>query len=154
MDIEESIDVLNTLIEINNDRIEGYQTASKETEEADLKNLFFHLAQTSKKCKQELVSEVHRLGGKVEQGTTIAGKFFRVWMDFKAALTGNDRKTVLESCEFGEDKILDTYNDVIKHHHEDLNNEQKLMLNHHRSLIKADHDKVKMLRDEEELVHS
>jgi uncharacterized protein (TIGR02284 family) len=154
MDIQKSIDVLNTLIEINNDRIEGYQTAFRETEEADLRNLFFHLAQTSEKCKHELIGEIHNLGGKVEEGTTTAGKFFRVWMDFKAALSGNDRKTILESCESGEDKALDTYDNVIKHHLEDLNTEQRVMLNHHHSLIKADHDKVKMLRDEEELVHS
>jgi hypothetical protein len=32
--------VLNTLIIINNDRIEGYETAAKETEEQDLKVLF------------------------------------------------------------------------------------------------------------------
>jgi hypothetical protein len=32
--------VLNTLITINNDRIEGYETATKETEEQDLKTLF------------------------------------------------------------------------------------------------------------------
>jgi len=35
--------VLNTLIENNNDRIEGYETASNETEEQDLKTLFAQL---------------------------------------------------------------------------------------------------------------
>lgn len=34
MDKEKSIDVLNTLIEINNDRIEGYETASEERKKA------------------------------------------------------------------------------------------------------------------------
>ena len=32
MEDKKSINVLNKLIEINNDRIEGYETASKETE--------------------------------------------------------------------------------------------------------------------------
>mgnify|MGYP006219800087 CR=1 FL=1 len=32
---EKSIEVLNSLITINNDRIEGYETASKETEEVN-----------------------------------------------------------------------------------------------------------------------
>jgi hypothetical protein len=45
--------VLNTLIEINNDRIEWYETASKETKEQDLKTLFAQLSQTIQKCKNE-----------------------------------------------------------------------------------------------------
>ena len=32
---EKTIEVLNTLITINNDRIEGYETAAKETDEQD-----------------------------------------------------------------------------------------------------------------------
>ena len=39
MENEETIDVLNTLITINNDRIEGYETAANETKEQDLKRL-------------------------------------------------------------------------------------------------------------------
>jgi hypothetical protein len=53
MEKEKSIDVLNTLIEINNYRIEGYETASKETKEQDLKTLFAQLSHTIQKCKNE-----------------------------------------------------------------------------------------------------
>ena len=38
MNTEKSIEILNSLIQINNDRIQGYETASKETEEVDLKS--------------------------------------------------------------------------------------------------------------------
>ena len=109
MDKEKLIDVLNKLIEINNDRIESYETASKETEENDLKILFAGFITTSQKCKQELVHEVLNLGGTPEEGTRITGKFFRVWMDVKAALTNKDRKAILKSCEYGEDVAVDTY---------------------------------------------
>uniref|UniRef100_UPI0025C47882 YtxH domain-containing protein n=1 Tax=Marinilabilia sp. TaxID=2021252 RepID=UPI0025C47882 len=51
---EKAIEVLNSLITINNDRIEGYETASNETEEPDLKNLFAQFISTSQKCKKEL----------------------------------------------------------------------------------------------------
>ena len=53
MENETTIAVLNTLITINNDRIEGYETASKETEEQDLKTLFAQFSSTSQKCKHE-----------------------------------------------------------------------------------------------------
>lgn len=147
MDNEKSIDVLNTLIEINNDRIEGYETASDETEESDLKNLFSSLMATSKKCKAELTEEVERLGGEATEGTKVSGKFFRVWMDVKAALTGKDRKAILDSCEYGEDIAVETYEKALKNDDDDLGLEQRSMIAAQYELIKADHDEVKSLRD-------
>ena len=142
-----AIEVLNSLITINNDRIEGYETASKETEEADLKALFARFISTSKKCKQELVMEVKSLGGEEAEGTKVSGKFFRVWMDVKAALTGKDRKAILSSCEFGEDHAKDTYDKALENDSEVLSAEQLTMIYEQKTLIKADHDHVKAMRD-------
>ncbi len=147
MEKEKTIEVLNTLITINNDRIEGYETASKETDEFDLKTLFERFIATSQKCKQELVREVNMLGGEEAEGTKVSGKFFRAWMDVKAALTGNDRKTILDSCEYGEDEALDTYEDVLEDDLEHLSAGQKTMIFAQKSLLRADHDHVKSLRD-------
>lgn len=132
---------------INNDRIEGYETASKETEEPDLKTLFAQFISTSQKCKQELVIEVNKLGGKAAEGTLTSGKFFRGWMDVKAALTGKDRKAILNSCEFGEDKAKDTYDKALEKDLEHLSAEQQTMINAQKSLLKADHDHIKSLLD-------
>lgn len=147
MENEKSIDVLNTLIQINNDRIEGYETASKETEEEDLKTLFAELTQTSQKCKAELTDEVTKLGGTATEGTKTTGKFFRVWMDVKVALTGKDRKAILDSCEYGEDIALDTYEKALENDSEDLTSEQEDMIKDQHALIKADHIRVKSMRD-------
>ena len=140
--------MLNSLITINNDRIEGYETASKETEEHDLKTLFARFISTSQRCKQELVREVNKLGGEVAEGTKTSGKFFRLWMDVKAALTGKDRKAILNSCEYGEDKALETYDKVLENDLEHLSAEQQTMIYAQKSLLKADHDHVKALCDE------
>lgn len=148
MDNDKTVDVLNTLIEINNDRIEGYETASKETEEHDLKNLFSSLIKTSTRCKAELTQEVERLGGTPIEGTKTSGKFFRAWMDVKAALTGKDRKAILNSCEYGEDVAVDTYDKALKNDYEHLGVEQRSMINDQRELITADHAQIKELRDQ------
>ncbi len=147
MNKEKSIDALNMLIEINNDRIKGYETALNETEEADLKNIFSMFLQTSQKCKVELVTEVNKLGGSPIEGTKTSGKFFRVWMDVKAALTGKNRKEILSSCEYGEDAAIDTYNKVLKNDIENITSEQQAIINAQLKLLKADHDKVKSMRD-------
>lgn len=147
MQTQESIEVLNTLITINNDRIEGYETATNETDEQDLKDLFAKFTETSQKCKQELVIEVTKLGGEVEEGTLLSGKFFRTWMEVKAALTGHNRKAILDSCEYGEDIAVDTYEKALKDNAGDITSDQKTMINAQYFLIKADHDKVKAMRD-------
>ncbi|WP_309609961.1 PA2169 family four-helix-bundle protein [Flavobacterium sp.] len=147
MDNEKTIEVLNSLIVINNDRIEGYETASKETEAGDLKSLFSDFQQTSFTCKSELVAEVNRLGGTPDEGTRVTGKFFRVWMDVKAALTGNDRKLILDSCEYGEDVALEAYENALTKDGISTNSGAKDMLSKHHTALKADHDKVKQMRD-------
>ena len=147
MENEKTIAVLNTLITINNDRIEGYETASKETEEQDLKTLFAQFSSTSQKCKQELTNEVSKLGGTAAEGTLTIGKFFRVWMDVKAAITGKDRKAILSSCAYGEDIAKDTYKKALENEKENLSMEQQTMITAQHTLLGADHDKVKSMRD-------
>ena len=147
MEKEKTIEVLNSLITINNDRIEGYETASEETQELDLKSLFAQFISTSQKCKRELVMEVESLGGEAAEGTKNSGKFFRMWMDVKAALRGKDRKAILNSCEFGEDEAQDTYEEAIENDSEHLSSEQQTMIIAQKSLLKTDHDHVKALRD-------
>jgi uncharacterized protein (TIGR02284 family) len=147
MENDKSIDALNKLIEINNDRIEGYNTASKETEETDLKSLFDQLAETSVECRADLIEEVVSLGGTPVEGTKISGKFFRVWMDVKAAITGRDRKAIFNSCEFGEDAALNTYKEVLENESGELTPAQLAMVLEQYELIRADHDSVKALRD-------
>lgn len=147
MENSKQISALNNLIEINNDRVEGYETAGKETKEADLQSLFAGLKATSHNNLSELRAEVLRLGGKVEEGTRTTGKFFRVWMDVKAALTGNDRGTILDSCEFGEDKALEAYETALEDRTA-LSAQQVMLIQSQQSKLRADHDKVKALRDQ------
>ncbi len=147
MEKEKTIEVLNTLITINNDRNEGYETAAKETEEQDLKTFFSELKQTSLHCNEELSNEMAKLGGTATEGTKTTGKFFRVWMDVKAALTGNDRKAILNSYEYGEDVAKETYELALKNDTENLSAEQQTMIKNQHALLVADHNKVKSMRD-------
>ena len=143
---EKIVDALNNLVQINNDRIEGYERAAKETEDTDLKSLFNQMASKSHMMKSQLSSEVIKRSGKPTESTTTSGKAFRVWMDFKAALTGKNRKAILSSCEFGEDAAQDTYEDVLKDGVE-LPGEISALISNQKSQLREDHDRVKKLRD-------
>lgn len=148
MEHEKTIDALNKLVEINNDRIEGYETATKETNEQELKSLFSQFVQTSLKCKHELTSEIYKLGGDPTEGTKITGKFFRVWMDVKTALASNDRRAILGSCEYGEDQAIATYEEVLAEDVKYLSLAQQSMIRNQYTLIKSDHYRVKLMHDQ------
>ncbi|MBA3665363.1 MAG: PA2169 family four-helix-bundle protein [Bacteroidetes bacterium] len=140
-----TIALLNDLIRINNDRIEGYERAVNDTDDPSFKSLFHAMAQESRKFKNELLTEVIKLGGTPEEGTTVSGKVFRAWMDFKSAMAGKDRKTIISSCEFGEDAAMHTYNEVIAAgklpaHFFKMVKEQQKSLSH-------SHDRIKLMRD-------
>ncbi|MBK7668252.1 MAG: DUF2383 domain-containing protein [Sphingobacteriaceae bacterium] len=66
---KETVEALNMLIQINNNRIEGYGTASIHNKDEDTKNILFQLMETCKNCKTELVSEILQLGGIPSKGT-------------------------------------------------------------------------------------
>ena len=142
---KEVIDSLNNLIQINNDRIQGYLTASKETEEQDLKTTFSNLMQTSQECRRQLTEEVVKLGGTPIEGTTVSGKLYRAWMDVKAAVTSKDRKAILNSCEFGEDIAVKTYE--VELDANTLNSELGHLVRDQHHKIKSGHDLIKQMRD-------
>lgn len=147
MDKEKNIAVLNQLIEINNDRVEGYETAGKEAKTDELKQLFNELRSHSRDNVEALSREVSLNGGIPTESTKVTGKFFRTWMDLKAALTNNDKHEILSSCEFGEDAAQKTYKDVLENKTEHLSAQQLEMIRKQEEVLKADHDRIRALRD-------
>lgn len=145
MSTTKTVSTLNDLIEINNDRVAGYKTAISETENSQLRHTFTEMSLTSEKNLSELIKEVYGLDGKPEEGTRATGKLFRAWMDLKASLSGNDAHAILASCEFGEDKALEAYKEALKD--ESLTMEQKAMVVSQQTALRADHDRIRALRD-------
>ena len=140
--------ILNDLLRINNDRIVGYEKAIDELkdEDADLKTLFHRYTQDSKQYATELTYEITRLGGDPADGTTNSGKIYRVWMDLKAAISGKDRQTILDNCEFGEDAAQKAY-DTALNTDEDLDAPLRELIIKQKAALRVGHDEVKRLRD-------
>src|ERR1700729_221174 len=103
----ETIEVLNDLIQINNDRIVGYEKAIRQTstEDTDLKILYASMVADGHRMKIALATEVQALGAETEQGTSTSGKIYRTWMDAKTMFSGHNRETVLANCEAGEHAV-------------------------------------------------
>jgi len=140
-------EVLNDLLQINNDRIVGYERALEELkpEDSDLKSLFTRMIGESHKMKLALATEVQALGSDADTGTTNSGKLYRAWMDVKAVFTGHDRKSVLNNCEGGEDAAQKAYKGALEV--EELSAYLRTMITEQKAQLKVSHDEIKALRD-------
>lgn len=147
--LERTAETLNDLIKINNDRIEGYQKAIKELAEvnADLKGLFTRFIEQSEGLKAELQQHISAWDEKVDVQTTVAGKVYRMWMDLKAVLAADDRKAILESCEYGEDAAQKAYRQAEQE--EGISPAARALITNQKIQLLASHDQVKELRDRE-----
>lgn len=148
-DNENIIEILNDLIRINRDRIAGYKKAAEGIEEEDegLESLFHQLADESQRIKEELTEAVIAQGGEPATDTTVSGKIYRAWMSVKDTFTGDDIKSTLEACEFGEDAAQKAYTEALKDSNE-LPNTLKLMIRDQKDLLKMSHDLIRNKRDQ------
>lgn len=143
----ETIEILNDLILINNDRIAGYEKAEAEANdlENDLRAMFHNLADESRANVLDLKSHVTRLGGEPATGTMLSGKLYRVWMDIRATFTSDNRRAVLENAETGEDAAKKAYEEALQSN--DLPADIRQLLLSQFTAIQSAHDTIKTDRD-------
>jgi uncharacterized protein (TIGR02284 family) len=143
---EKLAEALNDLIKINNDRIEGYEKAARESDDMDLNAVFLKMSEQSDDFTHELAEKIEGLGGEETTDTTISGKIYRVWMDIKNTFTGGSRKSILEVCEFGEDAAQKAYNEALNTDAEMSADIRQLIMAQKMDLKKS-HDIIKEYRD-------
>lgn len=146
--IEMEVDVINDLIRINNDRIEGYRKASEDLkpEDADLKPLFSRMMQESREYIQELRASHPGMDDEAIDETTNKGKLYRAWMDVKATFTGHDRHSLLAACEYGEDAAQKAYETAMEDE-DPVSSELYNVISMQKSKLRRSHDQIKTLRD-------
>ncbi|MES2647207.1 MAG: PA2169 family four-helix-bundle protein [Bacteroidota bacterium] len=145
---EKLADVLNDLIQINNDRVTGYERAADEAKnvDVDLIATFNKMADDSRRYVAELSKEVRNLGEMPADGTTNSGKLYRVWMDVKNTFTNRDRQSILESCEYGEDVAQKAYETALSSDAE-MSADVRQLITEQKSSLKTAHDLIKKYRD-------
>ncbi len=143
----ETIEILNDLVLINNDRIAGYEKAEAEAGdlENDLRAMFHNLADESRTHVRDLKSRITQLGGEPATGTMLSGKLYRVWMDIRATFTSDNRRAVLENAEAGEDAAKQAYEEALQSNELPADIDQ--LVQRQYSAIQAAHSDIKAERD-------
>ena len=138
--------VINDLIEINNDRVAGFEKAIADIkdENIDLKQLFQTYAEQSRKNGQELAAIVGSPSD-VETGKSVASTLHRAWIDVKSLFGGSDRASILSEAERGEDAIKKAYKDALSD--SSLPSNALEIVRSQAQKVNAAHDQIKALRD-------
>ncbi|MCK8492672.1 MULTISPECIES: ferritin-like domain-containing protein [Spirosoma] len=146
IDNKEIVDDLNDLVKINNDRIHGYEESIKDSEDAQLNDLFRHMIIQSEQFRSQLAEHIVRIDGTAvaDAGSTdLSSKLHRAWIDIKSAVTGKNRDTILSSVEFGENAAVEAYQDAIEK--DNIPAYIKEDLQKQLSELKGAHEKIKAL---------
>ncbi len=143
---EQTTSVVKDLIKINNDRYNGYVKSAEDVEDTSLKDLFTRLGKQSNDFKNELMPFAAGVDMDDTDDTSVGSKMHRTWIDIKQAITGKDRHTILQSCEWGEDQILHTYKDTLEKD-SDLPSDLRMVVQRQESQLQESHDMIKALRD-------
>lgn len=140
---------LKDLMMINNDRIAGYQKAADNLQESDssLRELFYTMKAQSENFNQQITGQLKDLGAETTQGTTTGGKLYRAWMDVKDVFGGDDAKSILASCERGEDAARSAYQNALQSN--DLSNASRAVIQQQFDKELEAHNKIKSLRDQQ-----
>lgn len=145
---EQLAETLNDLVKINNDRIVGYEKAVKELSsgDVDLKATFLKMADESRGYVAKLNEYMMRPGDKPAADTKLPGMVYRVWMDVKNTFTGTDRKSILESCELGEDAAQKAYGLALESDTQ-IDADTRLLITEQKNSFKTSQDIIKKYRD-------
>ncbi len=135
---------LQELIRINIDSEEGFQEASQQIEDANVKAVFMELSGQRSQNAVQLQDYVEWNGKKPRDEGSYAAAFHRTWMNLRSMLSGGDSHAVLCEAERGEDSIKQAYEDALK---ETAGSAVNDVLTRQYATVKAGHDRVRDLRD-------
>ncbi len=132
------IDIMNELVQLNNERVECYQDALKETKNEGLQKVFNNIIGESQKFSEDLSKEITNLGGSIENVPKIK-QIVKDWTSRKSHVRSADE--VMTSCQEREDAILESYQEIIRSNN--LSEDIKSLILSQKERLELSNDKVK-----------
>ena len=142
---DNTISVLNELIQTCKDGSAGFQNAADNVKDVDLKPLFEKYAAQRREFAVKLQAMVAQLGGEAENSGSYAGTIHRGLMDLKAVWTDLDRKATLNECERGEDYAVKAYKTAMED--QSIHADALALIAAQYEDVKKAHDNIRTMRD-------
>ncbi len=129
--------MLNDLLELNRDSVEGFTKAGELAESPALKKICVSAAAERREQVRELEPLVRAEGENPEKEGTVRGTLHRTWLAVREALSPNGDEALINEAERGEDEIKEAYMDAMK---EPLPTEWKGVIEKQAKQVLAVHD--------------
>ncbi|MCK8492800.1 MULTISPECIES: ferritin-like domain-containing protein [Spirosoma] len=110
----EILDQLNRLLTRSHDAEKGYQEASENVKDTELKSLFLTQSRQRGEFAMELDREIRTLGGEPDGSTSFVADLHRAWINIKSTFSSDDDKATVEECKRGDHEAIDDYNSVLQ----------------------------------------
>ena len=140
----DTIDVLNDLIETSKDGQYGFETSAEHATSPEVRALFSSRGAQCRAAVVELQGLVTQLGGKAQDSGSVAGAVHRGWVAVRSALTTYDDLAMLEECERGEDVAKARYRKALEN---TLPESVRTVIDRQYQGVISNHDQIRMLRD-------
>ncbi|KQT18167.1 hypothetical protein ASG31_05385 [Chryseobacterium sp. Leaf404] len=113
---EETVSVLNDLLNITIDRIKGFSKVEEKVWDTHsyLKNDYEEMVAESEQMKTDLINCITENGGEYDDSPTVTGTIHRAWIDVKNAFTPNHAEATLENVVFGEKSAISAYQEALQ----------------------------------------
>lgn len=142
-----TVSTLNDLLQITNDRIEGFNKVEDKVWEKypNLKADYNNMVDQSQKMRLELKSLISERNGDADDSTTVAGGLHRTWIDVKNAFSSDNAESTLENVTFGENAAIEAYEKALDSG--DLCPESSRVVQDQLHSLKASYEKFKNLEN-------
>lgn len=140
---DETIRLLNSLIEVSRDGEKGFTEAAGRIERADLRQFCLDQSSVRAQFVSELQQIVRFLGGTPVESGSLAGAAHRVWIQLKSTVSGDDR-AIIAACESGEDSALRYYREALE---VNLPADVRPVVEQQYQSIQRSHDLIRTLRE-------
>ena len=143
-DDDEIVDTLNDLLESCRDGEYGFRECAEHARSEDIKVLLHRHSGECRAAGLELQTLIRQLGGKPDDGGSMAGALHRGWVSVRATLSAYSDQAMLNECERGEDAAVARYRKALK---QNLPSSIRAVVERQARGAQRNHDQVKALRD-------
>ncbi len=142
---DDTISVLEKLIETCRDGQNGYRDAAEHIKNPDIRNWFNQQSLERGQFAGDLEAQAQQLGKHdPDREGSLSGAIHRKWFELKEKVSHSD-ESVLAEVERGEDNAKHNYEDALK---KDLPADIRLIVERQAQSVFIAHDRAKLLRDQ------
>ena len=144
MERNDVIATLNDLIETSRDGEEGFRQCAGTVKNPNLKPFFDQKAERCREAVTQLTQIVREMGGDPEKSGSLSGTMHRFWVGLRGSISTMSDHAILAECERGEDAARRSYEKALA---QDLPGDLRRVVERQYAEVKANHDKVREMRN-------